>query len=421
MLYQLSHVRVSGAIGPDQGLTVTDERANFQSAVACRAHIAARVPGRRPPGASVGAMTSPADARADASAAFRGLRARGVAEHIDVTRESHRLAEGGFWVLVGTFEGRIDAWRFSEVRAVDAVKEPADAGRAWHGPRTDSWRTSLSREEYMAGVQAIRDHIREGEVYQANLCRVLEAPLPAGSHGPDAVALSQLLARGNPARYASRIVIPGDGEVPGTWIVSASPELYLAVDGPVVTSSPIKGTAATGQPMLPKDESENIMITDLIRNDLSHVAVPGSVTVPELLGRHAHPGLDHLQSTVAATLEAEFDWTERMWSALLDGTFPPGSVSGAPKESALNIIRSLEPVPRGPYCGAIGWIDADARRAELAVGIRTFWWEDQGGGVLSFGTGAGITWGSHAEGEWEETELKARRLIALASLDTMSP
>ena len=91
---------------------------------------------------------------------------------------------------------------------------------------------------------------------------------------------------------------------------------------------------------------------------------------------------------------------------------PPGSVSGAPKSSALRIIDSLETAPRGPYCGAIGWIDSEAGRAQLAVGIRTFWWER---GTLRFGTGAGITWGSDPEGEWDETELKARRLVSLAS------
>lgn len=366
-------------------------------------------------------MTQPDDALAQASAAFRGIRASRVVEHIDVRREAARLAEGGFWVLVGTFEGGVDAWRFAEVESVDPVSEPRDQTRTWRGPAADAWVSSLDREAYLAGVGSIRAHVREGDVYQANLCRVLAAPLPASPHGPDAIALSQLLARGNPARYASRIVIPRADDSPGVWIVSASPELFLAVDGTVVTSSPIKGTAATGEPMLDKDAAENVMITDLIRNDISHVALPGSVAVPELLGRHAHPGLDHLQSTVTARLEPDFDWTPAMWAALLDGTFPPGSVSGAPKDSALSIIRTLEPVERGPYCGAIGWIDADARRAELSVGIRTFWWEPDAGGTLRFGTGAGITWGSEAEREWEETELKARRLIALASADTMTP
>jgi para-aminobenzoate synthetase component 1 len=108
-----------------------------------------------------------------------------------------------------------------------------------------------------------------------------------------------------------------------------------------------------------------------------------------------------------------------MWPALLGGTFPPGSVSGAPKSTALKIIAREEATPRGPYCGAIGWIDADARRAELAVGIRTFWWTPARGGRLNFGTGAGITWGSDPAGEWDETELKAARLIGLASGGTM--
>ncbi len=104
------------------------------------------------------------------------------------------------------------------------------------------------------------------------------------------------------------------------------------------------------------------------------------------------------------------------WSRVLEATFPPGSVSGAPKSSALRLIAELEPTARGPYCGAVGWVDGDAGRAELAVGIRTFWWEDgHDGGVLRFGTGAGITWGSDPEREWDETELKADRLVGLAS------
>jgi para-aminobenzoate synthetase component 1 len=96
---------------------------------------------------------------------------------------------------------------------------------------------------------------------------------------------------------------------------------------------------------------------------------------------------------------------------------PPGSVSGAPKHTALQAIADLEPVPRGPYCGAIGWVDGDRQLARLAVGIRTFWADRRPDGqrVLRFGTGAGITWGSDPTGEWEETELKARRLVGLAS------
>ena len=110
------------------------------------------------------------------------------------------------------------------------------------------------------------------------------------------------------------------------------------------------------------------------------------------------------------------------WPELFGAAFPPGSVTGAPKSSALRIIEALETSPRGPYCGGIGWVDADRARAELAVGIRTFWIDrtesggrETTGPVLRFGTGAGITWGSDPEREWAETELKASRLLAVAS------
>ena len=360
------------------------------------------------------------DPRAAGSAAFRTVRAFEPVEHVDAASEPHRLSEGGFWVVVATFEGRLDAWRFARVEHSSGAAE-APSGRVWQGPAPDAWETSLDEAQYRAGVDRIRADIRDGDVYQVNLCRVLSAALPATASGPDAVALSERLATGNPARYAARIVIPASEAMPGAWVVSASPERYLSVNGPTVLSSPIKGTAAPGEEMLAKDEAENVMITDLVRNDLSRVAQPGSLAVPELLALHEHPGLTHLESTVRVTLDDGMDWTPAMWAALLEGTFPPGSVSGAPKSSALRIIAREEPVPRGPYCGAVGWIDADARRAELAVGIRTFWWDDASRGTLRFGTGAGITWGSEAGAEWAETQLKARRLIALASTPTMDP
>jgi para-aminobenzoate synthetase component 1 len=137
----------------------------------------------------------------------------------------------------------------------------------------------------------------------------------------------------------------------------------------------------------------------------------------------------HLVSTVQGRLPPDVARSPDLWSRVLDATYPPGSVSGAPKSSALRVIAALEPVPRGPYCGVVGWIDADAGRAELAVGIRTFWWArdrstgsqdagDRTAGTLRFGTGAGITWGSDPAAEWAETELKARRLVALASAPT---
>jgi para-aminobenzoate synthetase component 1 len=149
------------------------------------------------------------------------------------------------------------------------------------------------------------------------------------------------------------------------------------------------------------------MIVDLVRNDLGVVARTGTVEVPALCTVEEHPGLVHLVSTVRARLRPGAGWRE-----LLSAAFPPGSVTGAPKSSALRLIRELEPAPRGPYCGAVGWVDADAGTAALAVGIRTFW---VARGTLRFGTGAGITWGSDPQREWDETELKAARLLGVAA------
>ena len=120
-----------------------------------------------------------------------------------------------------------------------------------------------------------------------------------------------------------------------------------------------------------------------------------------------YPGLVQLVSTVRAHLRPGTGWPE-----IFAATFPPASVSGAPKSSALRIIAELEPLPRGPYCGTVGFIDSDRDEAVLAVTIRTFWLD---GDELRFGTGAGITWGSRPEGEWAETQLKAERLVAIAS------
>jgi para-aminobenzoate synthetase component 1 len=201
------------------------------------------------------------------------------------------------------------------------------------------------------------------------------------------------------------------------WVVSASPELFLRVEDGWVTSAPIKGTAVTADGLTAKDRAENVMITDLVRNDLQQVCEPGTVEVTTLLGVEQHPGLVHLVSTVRGRIAADVLGAGDLWARLLGATYPPGSVSGAPKRAALDLIERLEPERRGPYCGAVGWVDVAADgtvRAEVAVGIRTFWWSD---GVLRFGTGAGITWGSDPAGEWAETELKAARLVALASTE----
>ncbi|MGI5163200.1 chorismate-binding protein [Spirillospora sp. CA-253888] len=325
----------------------------------------------------------------EAFAHVGGMLATGLA---DVTSDPAALDSRGWWAVLVTYEGKVTCARFEDVR-------PAPhPGGPWSAP--GEWDTSLDEAAYVRGVDRIRDAIADGIVYQANLCRILSAPL--GRHA-DIAGLGARLARGNPAPYAMTL------RLPGVEVASASPELYLSRDGAVVESRPIKGTGRTAADLLPKDHAENVMIVDLVRNDLGRVAATGSVVVPDLCDVEPHPGLVHLVSTVRARLAPAQGWPE-----LLAATFPPGSVTGAPKSSALTLLDELEPVPRGPYCGAIGWVDADSRRGALAVGIRTFWAEHR---RLLFGAGAGITWGSEPLREWRETELKAARLLEVASGD----
>ncbi|MFF7260243.1 chorismate-binding protein [Streptomyces sp. NPDC008159] len=329
-------------------------------------------------------------------ARFGNLVASGLA---DVTSDPAALDSSGFWAVRADFEGGVVCARFSDVRH-EPVPRPVPG--QWRGPAVCDWTSSLDRAAYTAGVRRIREHIAAGEVYQANLCRVLSAPVAPDA---DVDALTALLARGNPAPFAGTIRLPGHG----VEIATASPELFLRVDGRTVESGPIKGTGRTEADLLEKDYAENVMIVDLVRNDIGRVCATGSVTVPDLCVVEKHPGLVHLVSTVRGELDADAGWPE-----LLAANFPPGSVTGAPKSSALRIIDALETAPRGPYCGGIGWVDADRGTGELAVGIRTFW-IDRPSGELRFGTGAGITWGSDPEAEWRETELKAARLLAVAS------
>lgn len=324
---------------------------------------------------------------------------------LDPVEVSHDPAdlESGCWAVVLTFEGELTAIRFA--RRDEGGPPPGEALR-W--PAVTGWRSSLGRAGYLVGVEEIRSRIAAGSVYQVNLTTMLHAPLPPQAHLPD---LAAVLARGNPAPFAGVVHVPSAG----VDVVTASPERYLTRSGDRLLSSPIKGTAVTLEQMLAKDVAENVMIVDLVRNDLQRVCEPGSVVVERLCAPEEHPGLVHLVSDVAGTLRPGTTWAQ-----VLGASFPPGSVSGAPKSSALTAIRDLEPVPRGPYCGAVGWIDADhpdGPCGELSVGIRTFIATVDPDGVrrLRFGTGAGITWASDPEGEWSECELKADILVGLAS------
>ena len=311
----------------------------------------------------------------------------------ELTNDPRSLDEAGRWIVVQTFEGRLTCARFATVR-------PLVAGAPAWTPVTGPWTSSLDRDQYIDAVERVRERIAAGDVYQVNVCRILATGL---DDPPDLFALAVTLSRGNPAPYSATVNLPS-GRV---WVASASPELFLRRDGDVITSGPIKGTAKTPDGLTGKDRAENVMIVDLVRNDLGQVAVTGSVDVPDLLAVEEHPGLVHLVSRVRARLRLGTTWAE-----LLDATAPAGSITGAPKSSALRIIAELEPVPRGVYCGAVGWVDADKMQGVLAVAIRTFEWSD---GRLLLGTGAGITWGSDAAREWEETELKVSRLIDVVS------
>jgi para-aminobenzoate synthetase component 1 len=314
---------------------------------------------------------------------------------VDITDDLAALESTGFWAVVLPFEGAPICARFAHVRPARPWPGPA-----WCGPPPDTWTSSLSEDQFKAGVRSIRASIAAGDVYQVNLTRRLSAPMP--EHG-DVAALGAALAEGNPAPYSAVVRLPAAG----CLVASASPERFLWRDGDLVSSAPIKGTAPDPSGLTAKDRAENVMIVDLVRNDLGRVCEFGSVTVPALLALEHHPGLVHLVSTVSGRLRPGCGW-----AAAIDATFPPGSVTGAPKLAALDQIAALEPVPRGVYCGAVGWVDADRRQGDLNVAIRTFWVED---GRLHFGTGGGITWDSDPDDEWAETELKARNLLRVAS------
>jgi para-aminobenzoate synthetase component 1 len=299
----------------------------------------------------------------------------------------------------GRVHGRGPARRALE-RAVDAASGTrAAAGGLGLGP----WSSSLDRPAFEAGVRTIVALIEAGDCYQVNLTRRLTCARPA-----DPVALWCALETGNPAPHATFVRTGAEVAGVDVAVVSASPERFLRVEGRRVETRPIKGTAVSPAWLRAseKDRAENVMIVDLARNDLGRVCEPGSVTVPGLCELEPHPGLVHLVSTVRGTLRDEVGF-----GGLLRATFPPASITGAPKPRVLQAIEDLEPVRRGVYTGAVGWVDTMRDRADLAVAIRTFTVTPAG---TELGVGGGITADSDPAAEWRETELKAARLLAVA-------
>ncbi|WP_410600407.1 aminodeoxychorismate synthase component I [Amycolatopsis sp. lyj-90] len=274
-------------------------------------------------------------------------------------------------------------------------------------PEATSWSSGpLSRplpSEHYDAVKACVHAIEAGELFQANIC----ARFSGGFDG-DPIALFAEGTRRLGARRAAFLA--------GDWgaVVSFSPELFLARQGRHVRSTPIKGTMprrnaddehlAQRLRESTKDVAENVMITDLVRNDLGRVCATGSVRVPELLKVRPAPGVWHLESTVEGQLADGVDD-----AALLAATFPPGSVTGAPKIRALDLIAELEPAARGVYTGAVG-LASPIAGLELNVAIRTFEIHD---GTIALGVGGGITADSDSEAEWQECLHKSAPLERL--------
>jgi len=310
---------------------------------------------------------------------------------IEVNSDPRCLADGDFWAISTTYEGEFRAAKF---KAITNEPFPTVSTTA---RVSGKWESSTSESEYIQYVEKIREEIASGGVYQVNACRRLSIKSSATLD----LAFANIL-KSNPAPFASYLRFT-DME-----IASASPELFLTRDGDQIKTSPIKGTKrSVSEKFGNKDRAENIMIVDLMRNDLGQICIPGSIAVPDLLRDEEHPGLSHLVSDVTGQLRAGISWNE-----ILKALLPAGSISGAPKSAAKRIIAELEPEPRNVYCGVMGWVHGD--QAVLSVAIRTFWRESE---YIHFGTGAGITWSSNAQAEWDETELKAERLISIVGGD----
>ena len=265
-------------------------------------------------------------------------------------------------------------------------------------------RSSFTRRGYLDAVTRVREYIVAGDIFQANLSQRLEAPLREPTW-----PLYQRLRTLNPAPFAAYLAFD---EV---HVLSASPERFLRLDDARrVEARPIKGTrprgihpahdAALGRALSDsaKDRAENLMIVDLLRNDLSRVCAPGSVRVPELFALEHYSTVHHLVSTVTGELDEGRDAID-----LLMATFPGGSITGAPKVRAMEIIAELEPSGRGVYCGSIGYVGTNGAM-DTSIVIRTY---QAIGDAVYFSVGGGIVADSDPEQEYRETLDKARALI----------
>jgi para-aminobenzoate synthetase component I len=266
-------------------------------------------------------------------------------------------------------------------------------------------RSTFTHRGYLDAVARVREYIIAGDIFQANLSQRFQSAL---SEAP--FDLYRRLRKRNPAPFAAYLAFDD------LAVLSASPERFLRLDEKrrLVETRPIKGTrprglgpmhdAALGRALAEsaKDRAENVMIVDLLRNDLSRVCRPGTVRVPELFALEQHPTVHHLVSTVLGELASGADAVD-----LIRAAFPGGSITGAPKVRAMEIIAELEPTQRGVYCGSIGYISATGAM-DTSIVIRTY---VALGGQVYFQAGGGIVADSDVELEYRETLDKARALI----------
>jgi para-aminobenzoate synthetase component 1 len=317
--------------------------------------------------------------------------------------------DGRAWLAGRAVDGDPDALARAlggvRARAEAAVRVPLRGEPPF--PRL-AFRSEIDRSTWMAGVEAVRTAIAAGELYQVNLSRRLAAPFDG-----EPWSVFRRLRAGEPAAFTAYLDLgPAAPGGPRRAVVSASPEPFLALDGSGrVRTDPIKGTrprggtraedrALAGELLASgKDRAENMMIVDVLRNDLGRVCRPGSVRVPRLGRLERTPSVQHLVSTVTGRLAPGRDAFD-----LLAATMPGGSITGAPKIRAMELIESLEPIRRGPYCGAALWIDGGGAMGSSIL-IRTFVAD---GHRLTLHVGGGITWRSDPAAEWEETRTKAR-------------
>ena len=265
--------------------------------------------------------------------------------------------------------------------------------------------SSIARHDFIKGVETIREYIRAGDCFQSLLSRRIELK---ADFSP--TSLYRALRALNPSPYMYHLVMDG------VEIVGSSPELLVRLADNRVTLRPIAGTRPRGETAErdaeladelladPKERAEHIMLVDLGRNDVGRVSTFGSVEVTELMKIEKYSHVLHIVSQVEGTVDGD-----RSAMDVFRATFPAGTMSGAPKVRAMQIIDELEPVSRGAYAGAIGYIGGGGKRMDLAITIRTCVICD---GIASVQAGAGIVADSVGETEWEETESKARAILA---------